>query len=233
MFLIVAVCFVILVIMLLLYVFPMCFMHPLASGKIEGTDIVAIKNKINNLFFILSDGDWIVIDAGSDVQSVRQEMEKRSIDGQRVRSVFLTHTDYDHVSSITLFPNAAIYMSKQEEQMIDGSTNRQFIKKNSLPELSSSNKIIYLQDHEVINFGKHKVCMILTPGHTMGSAMYALDEKYLFTGDAFKIADGKILVHPYTMDRKKAQETIHRIKGELRNYEKVFTAHYGTVDGIK
>ena len=40
------------VVLLLLYVFPMCSMHPLASGEIEGTDIIAIHNRINNLFFI-------------------------------------------------------------------------------------------------------------------------------------------------------------------------------------
>lgn len=85
----------------------------------------------------------------------------------------------------------------------------------------------------VICLYKHKVRMILAPGHTKGSAMYVLDEKYLFTGDAFKIADDRILVHPYTMDKNKAQETIYGIKGELMNYEKVFTAHYGLIENTE
>lgn len=53
-------------------------MHPLKSGKIEGTDIIAIKNRINNLFFISVEKDWIVIDAGSDAKLVKREMEKLS-----------------------------------------------------------------------------------------------------------------------------------------------------------
>ena len=77
---------------------------------------------------------------------------------------------------------------------------------------------------------KHRVRMILAPGHTKGSAMYVVDEKYLFTGDAFKTTGDRILLHPYTMDRKQAKETIHRIKEELNKYEKVFTAHYGMVE---
>ncbi len=226
----VVICFFVLMISLLIYVFPMLSMHPLANGALEGTDIITIKNRNNNLFFIPSGEDWIVIDAGSDIQSIKQEMEQLSIDGRRVKSVFLTHTDYDHVASIPLFPNAAIYMSKQEKQMIDGSTNRQFVKKNSLPKSNNSNKIIYLADNEVTDFYNHKVRIIHAPGHTKGSAMYALDEKYLFTGDAFKIKDNRILVHPYTMDRKMAQETIQSIKAELKNYEKVFTAHYGLIE---
>ena len=226
---IVGICFTVFIILLLLYVLPMFFMHPLDSGKIDSTDIIAIKNRSNNLFFIPLDEDWIVIDAGSDVKSVKQEMEKMGIDGNRVKRVFLTHTDYDHVASITLFPNAVIYMSKQEEQMIDGSTNRQFVKKNRLPELKNSNKVTYLSDNEVVDLYKHKIRIIWASGHTKGSAVYALDEKYLFTGDAFKIADRSIAVHPYTMDRKAAQETIRRIKDELKNYEIVFTAHYGLI----
>lgn len=212
-----------------IYVFPMCSMQPLNSGEVEGTDVIAIKNRINNLFFIPSGEEWIVIDAGSDAKLVKQEMELMSIDGRRVKSVFLTHTDYDHVASVVLFPCAAIYMSKWEEQMIDGSTRRQFLKKNSLPDLSSSNKVVYMSDNEVIDLGEHRIRIICTPGHTRGSAMYAVDEKYLFTGDAFKVTGRNILVHPYTMDRAQAKETICGIKDELKKYEKVFTAHYGLI----
>ncbi len=226
----VGICLTVFIFLSLLYVLPMFFMHPLESGRIDGTDIIAIKNRSNNLFFIPMGEEWIVIDAGSDVKSVKREMEKMGIDVNKVKGVFLTHTDYDHVASITLFPNAVIYMSKQEEQMIDGSTNRQFVKKNRLPELKESNKVTYLSDNEMIDLYKHKIRIIWVPGHTKGSAMYALDEKYLFTGDAFKIADGGIAVHPYTMDRQAAQETIYRIKDELKNYEKVFTAHYGLIE---
>ena len=111
--------------------------------------------------------------------------------------------------------------------MIDWITNRQIVKKNRLPELKSSNKVTYLSDNEIIDLYKHKIRIIGAPGHTKGSAVYALDEKYLFTGDAFKITDGGIVLHPYTMDRKAAQETICKIKDELKNYEVVFTAHYG------
>lgn len=254
---IIGIFFVAVIILFLLYVFPMCTMHPLATGKISGTDIIAINSRINNLFFIpvravtSSGRDWIVIDAGSDAGAVKREMKRMSIDGDRVKGVFLTHTDYDHVASIVLFPNAVIYMSEQEKQMIDGSTYRQFIKKNKLPELRDSNKIVYLSEYKVIEvitnwsgadvedarggqqdaLCKHKVRMIPAAGHTKGSVMYVVDEKYLFTGDAFKTAGDRILVHPYTMDRKQAEETIHRIKEEFNKYEKVFTAHYGLVEG--
>ena len=207
-------------------VWPMCFMHPLASGKVEGTDIVAIKNRSNNLFFIPAGENWIVIDAGSDSRAVQLEMERLSIDAGKVLGVFLTHTDYDHVASLPLFSNATIYMSEQEKQMIDGSTYRQLIKKNKLL-VCDADRIVYLPDNEVVELGGHRVRSIWVPGHTKGSAIYAVDEKYLFTGDAFKADKGRMTVHPYTMDRRQACESISKIEKECSRYEKVFTAHYG------
>ncbi len=217
---------ILIVILALAAVLPMCFMHPLPSGKVKGTDITAIKNRSNNLFFIPAGENWIVIDAGSDSKAVQSEMERLSIDAGKVLGVFLTHTDYDHVASLPLFSNAAIYMSEQEKQMIDGSTYRQLMNKNKLP-VCDADKVVYLPDNEAVELGGHRVRSLWVPGHTKGSAIYAMDEKYLFTGDAFKADKGRMIVHPYTMDRRRAFESISKIEKECSRYEKVFTAHYG------
>ncbi|MDE6389392.1 MAG: MBL fold metallo-hydrolase [Lachnospiraceae bacterium] len=215
------------VIIALASVLPMCFMHPLASGKVEDTDITAIKNRSNNLFFIPAGENWIVVDAGSDIKAVQSEIERLSIDAGKVLGVFLTHTDYDHVASVPLFSNATIYMSEHEKQMIDGSTYRQFIKKNKLPRGCDTDRISYQSDNQTVDLGGHRVRSIWVPGHTKGSAMYAVDEKYLFTGDAFKADKREITVHPYTMDRRQALKSIRKIQEECGKYEKAFTAHYG------
>ncbi|MBD5401326.1 MBL fold metallo-hydrolase [bacterium] len=217
---------ILIVIIALVAVLPMCFMHPLPSGKVEGTDITAIKNRSNNLFFIPAGENWIVVDAGSDSRAVQSEMERLSIDAGNILGVFLTHTDYDHVASLPLFSNATIYMSEQEKQMIDGSTYRQLMNKNKLP-VCGADKVVYLPDNEVVELCGHKVRSIWMPGHTKGSAMYAVDEKYLFTGDAFKADKGRITVHPYTMDCRQACDSISKTEKECSRYEKVFTAHYG------
>ncbi|MDE6738962.1 MAG: MBL fold metallo-hydrolase, partial [Lachnospiraceae bacterium] len=170
--------------------------------------------------------NWIVIDAGSDSRAVQSEMERLSIDAGKVLGVLLTHTDYDHVASLPLFSNATIYMSEQEKQMIDGSTYRQLIKKNKLP-MCDADKVIYLSDNEVMELGGRRVRSIWVLGHTKGSAIYVVDEKYLFTGDAFKTDKGHMTIHPYTMDRRQACESISKIEKECSRYGKVFTAHYG------
>ena len=164
------------VLVALAFVWPMHFMSPLQSGKIDGTDIIAVRNRINNLFFIPSGKNWIVVDAGSDAKAVMQEMERLGIDGKKVTGVFLTHTDYDHVASLPLFPNATIYMSKWEKQMIDGSTRRQLLKKNRLPKSADFNRIVWLTEDDRISIKEHDVRMIWAPGHTKGSAIYVVDE---------------------------------------------------------
>lgn len=226
---ILSVIMILIVIIALAAVLPMFFMHPLPTGKVKDTEITVIKNRSNNLFLIPAGEGWIVMDAGSDSKAVRLEMERLSIDAEKVLGVFLTHTDYDHVASLPLFSNAAIYMSEQEKAMIDGSTYRQLIKKNQLPKACDVNRIAYLPDNEVVELGGRRVRIILAPGHTKGSAMYAVDEKYLFTGDACKADKGRITVHPYTMNRGQACESIRKIEKEYGRYEKVFTAHYGVL----
>lgn len=224
---IVVIILIIFVVTVLWFVLPICFMHPLPSGEVEGTNVTAIKNRINNLFFVPTGEEWIAIDAGSDADVVKQEMERFSIDAQKVKNVFLTHTDYDHVAALTLFPNATVYMNKKEKQMLDGSTYRQLLKKNKLPISVDENRIVWMSDNDIIDCSGHQVQMIASPGHTRGSAMYAVDERYLFSGDAFRAVNGKMVIHPYTMDNTQADRSIERIKLDLDIFEKVFTAHYG------
>lgn len=41
----------------------------------------------------------------------------------------------------------------------------------------------FLNDGDEISFGNSKLRVIHTPGHTLGSLSYVLDEKFVFTGD--------------------------------------------------
>ena len=40
------------------------------------------------------------------------------IDQHQITHVFLTHSDFDHAGGLSLFENAEIYLSRDEEQMI-------------------------------------------------------------------------------------------------------------------
>jgi glyoxylase-like metal-dependent hydrolase (beta-lactamase superfamily II) len=98
-------------------------MSPLDTREII-ENVYAINNNNVNMFMIKGDDTYIAVDAGSDLNMVRQNMQALTIDPFKVKAVFLTHSDADHVAALSLFTNAKIYISKAEEQMIKGKASR-------------------------------------------------------------------------------------------------------------
>jgi len=95
-------------------------------------------------------------------------------------------------------------------------------------------KIIPLQDGQELTFGETIIKCIKAPGHTKGSMVYLVDGKYLFTGDAFKIENGNIKVHPYTFsDRNVAKKTIKQLKKMIDDNLIIFTSHFGIYNNNK
>jgi hydroxyacylglutathione hydrolase len=186
-------------------------------------NVTVLKDHIVNMYFVKNDDNYILFDAGENTQSVQNQMEQVGIDPDKVVAVFLTHTDFDHRASIDLFKNATIYISAEEEAMINGKTVRAFIISNTL---SRSYTTIKNNGDVIIN--GFTVKAIVTPGHTVGSTCYLLDGKYLFTGDALAIVNGRIepFNEFFNMNTAQARQSISIITA-LENVETIFTAHYG------
>ena len=206
---------------------PVLSMNPVETGQIPDTDIIAVKNNRNSLFFIPVNDGYIAIDAGSEADKIEESMAQIDIDTKQVKYVLLTHTDYDHVAALAKFTDAQIYMSQKELQMLDGKTKRNIFSRNSLPANISLDSLILLSDGEEMDVGGRMITCIETPGHTVGSMSYLIDEKYLFTGDAFKVDDGAKNIHPFTMDKITARSSIEKIAHTIGESQLVFTAHYG------
>lgn len=211
----------------LFYFSPIFSMNPIATGYIEDTKIIAIKNQSNNLFLVDTNDGYILIDAGSDSDTVIERLNKLSIDPDKIKYIFLTHTDYDHVASLKMFANAQIFLSANEKQMIDGSTKRNLFSSNSLPDGVNIDSLTLLATDDKIEINGYSVECIDAPGHTTGSMIYLLNDKYLFTGDAFKVSDDVISVHPYSINKESAEITINALDTLLSRSELVLTSHYG------
>lgn len=219
----------IIVVMALIYIVPMFSMHPIETGNIEGTNIIAVKNRSNNLFLMEIEDGYMLIDAGSDCKAVIKELKALSINPEQVKYIFLTHTDCDHVAALNLFVNAEILLSADEKQMVDGTTKRTIVSKNTLSKHINIESLTWINSGDKVEIKGHTVEGINAPGHTTGSMLYLVDDKYLFIGDAFKISDGEIAVHPYTMNPALAKKTIVGLDELLNRCEWIFTAHYGYV----
>jgi hydroxyacylglutathione hydrolase len=205
-------------------------MAPLDSREIA-SGIFAIKGGGYVDCYIVRVGNSIIaIDSGENRDNVRSELNKLGLDPLSVTAVFLTHTDSDHTGGLTLFPAAKVYISREEEQMINGKTSRFFsLIKNSLP--TSYSLVADNQDIEVAGI---KVHCILTPGHTPGSMCYVVNDEYLFSGDTLSLKDGEVRVFNefFNMDTNREKESITKLS-KLPHVRYIFTAHYGYSDNFQ
>ena len=200
-------------------------MSPLATGQpVKG--VCVVNNEFANFYLLGGGNSFIAIDAGNDPEMTKKEMAKLGIDPAAVKAVFLTHTDADHVAAVSLFPNAKIYLSKEEEQMVNGTTGRFLMFKNSLPR-----GYALLDDGGVVAIGGFKVKGISTPGHTPGAMSYLVNDTLLFSGDTLSLREGK--AEPFNeffdMDTEREKDSIKTL-AKLKGMKHIFTAHYGFTD---
>jgi len=188
--------------------------------------IYVIKTKNANFYIIENGGDYIAIDTSDDEDLAKGELEQLGIDPEKITTVLLTHTDFDHIAALSLFKNADIYLAKEEVQMIDGTAARMFGFKSKL---NISYKAV--EDGEEIHFGKRKVKTILTPGHTKGSMSFVIDDEYLFVGDALSLQNGKaeLFNSLFNMDDDAQKQSIEKL-AKLQGISYIFTSHYGFSD---
>jgi len=204
-------------------------MHPVATGKIVD-NIFAIKDEFVNIYVLQDSDQYIVIDAGQDIEVVAAEFKKLNINPDLVIAVLLTHTDPDHVAGVPLFKNAKIYLAKEEEKMLTGEKQKIPFVSNSL----SRKDYILLENKQTLNIGKQNSFSILTAGHTTGSMCYQVNGKYLFTGDILSLVNGKLgpSVKFLDLDNEMATKSISKII-KLPDVEYIFTAHFGYTNDYK
>lgn len=204
-------------------------MNPAETSKII-ENIFVVKDSFTNMYLIKDSLNYIAVDAGNDLEVISEELEKLNINPEMVSAVLLTHSDGDHVAAVSLFKNAEIYLSKQEEQLINGETSRFLFFGNSI----DTEKYSLIEDQQTFNIGNTKIKGILNPGHTPGSMSFLINDKYLFTGDAVSLKDGRIdkFNEFFNMDSEKAMESMDIIT-HIPSTEYIFTAHHGYTNDYK
>jgi glyoxylase-like metal-dependent hydrolase (beta-lactamase superfamily II) len=202
-------------------------MNPTETGKILDTDIYAVRDGFVTAYFIKTNKGYILFDAGKNMENFKKALEEVKINENEVKWIFLTHSHYDHVSGLTLFPNAKMYMCEDELPLFNNKLKRDKTrKKMTSPEIDIS-KIIPVSNNQELSFYRTKVKCFAAPGHTIGSMIYLVNDKYLITGDALLFKDGKIDVHIATKDKKLTNETIERLKETINNSSIILTSHFG------
>jgi Zn-dependent hydrolases, including glyoxylases len=198
-------------------------MHPIGTKKI--TDNVYSVNSTMVNFYIYTDGkDTICFDSGLNGLFGKMGLSKLSIDPATISKLFLTHSDYDHAGGLGLFNNAVIYLSSDEEQMINGTTPRLLFRYNS--KIRKDYKL--LNNNDVVTVGSINVRAIATPGHTPGSMSYLVNDSVLFAGDTLLVRGGKVILFNsfQNMDTKTQKESIKKLM-EIKGISLICTGHSG------
>ena len=198
------------------------------TGRIA-EKLYAVKDRDVNLFVYLGEEGALCIDSGyKNSRQLHREFDRIGVDPRTVTQLFLTHADVDHAGGASLhsreglFNQATVYMSRDEEQMIDGRTRRQFLLR--VPALHRDCKL--LDDGDVVGIGKTTVRAIATPGHTPGSMSFLVDGTVLFTGDALILRRGRVDGSPrvWNMDAVAQRQSIRKLAA-LDNVSLLCTAH--------
>lgn len=197
---------------------------PADTGKVTDS-LYAVRDGHVSFYVFIKGQDAVAVDCGFGKSAL--ELSKLGIDPEKVPAVFLTHSDRDHVGGLGLFKNAKVlYMSKDEEQMIDGRKPRfLWFVKNKIP---TEKPLNFLVDGETIIIGMISVKAISTPGHTPGSMSYLIDDSVLFTGDALVVKDGKVMpsLRFLNKDNHLVEDSIRKL-AKLDNVSILCTAHSG------
>lgn len=200
-------------------------MTPGETGKINDT-VWCIRDKFVNAYIFMGDSGYVMVDAGFSKKNFKVQMEKIGISPEEIKTLLLTHTDGDHIGATGLFKNAKIYMHREEEQMINGTTSKMSIFK-TVWKYGPYNLLSY---DRIFVVNGLRIKIIHTPGHTPGSACYIIGNDYLATGDNLSITNGNYshFIEKFNMNTPEQTESL-KLLPPIHSFKYIVTSHNGPV----
>jgi hydroxyacylglutathione hydrolase len=133
-------------------------------------------------YFLKGETRSVLIDPGCSTHRVGLETffpKEQSPD-----MIVVTHEHWDHVCAVDFFPKAEKACSRNGLRALNRKDD-DVIHHEQRGEKLVSKFTRGLEDGDVIELGKFKLEILLTPGHTAGSlCVYEPERKWLFTGDS-------------------------------------------------
>jgi len=200
-------------------------MTPAETSAINDS-VFCIKDRFVNAYIFKGERSYLLIDAGIGGKLFSEEMKKLGIREDKITTLLLTHTDGDHTGATSLFKNASIYLHRDEEQMINGTTGKTKFSKTKW----KYGPYTLLNNNDSLTLDGLKIKVLQTPGHTPGSVCYIIGNEYLVTGDNLIVANGKYehFTDQFNMNTPEQQESLKRLP-DPDSFMYILTSHNGIV----
>ena len=144
------------------------------------------KSFASNTYLLVSDNSAMVIDPSVSLNAIDKELQNQNAS---LVGVLLTHGHFDHIISIDTIReryNVPVYIQKNDACMLtDGKLNGFYIFFNR--DCVHNPADILFADGDEIAFGKEKIKVLHTPGHSLGSSCFIFNNEEnktsIITGD--------------------------------------------------
>ena len=136
-----------------------------------------------NCYFVTADNDEsLLIDTGAPAKELDRIINEFGAD--KLKYILLTHGHFDHVANTAAvkreYPNVKIVISEKEKDFTTrDNLNLSLFFDGTIEHFDAD---ILVNDGDELPFGKYKIKVLATPGHTIGGVCYIIDDS-IFTGD--------------------------------------------------
>jgi hydroxyacylglutathione hydrolase len=197
-----------------------------ARGRLSDR-VWAVGRRTRRFFVYSSGGSAVCIDSGASARAARRGLERIGVDPRSVSHVFLTHSDFDHAGGVEAFPDARVLLPRAEEPMVSGLRPRRILF------VRTRNRLrvpwVPVDDGEIVAAGNIAVRVVSTPGHTVGSTSYLVNDEALFTGDLVRLRRGRAVPSPRLITEDVAEDarSIARLAAQVPSADLLCTTHFG------
>ncbi len=198
-------------------------MAPAETGAINDS-VWCIKDRFVNVFIFKGEKGYLMVDAGISAKGIDNGLDLIGIKPEEITTLLLTHTDGDHIGATGLLTNPAVYMHKDEKQMIDGTTGKSKFMKTKW----KYGQYNLLNDNDTLIIDGLSIRILHTPGHTPGSSCYIIGNEYLLTGDNLAFVNGQYVhfTEKFNMDTPKQEESLKKLPPSS-DFRYILTGHNG------
>jgi glyoxylase-like metal-dependent hydrolase (beta-lactamase superfamily II) len=189
----------------------------LDTGTVCGR-LMAIRDGFVNLFVVSAPGGLVCFDAGFRQARVARGFQSLGLNPRDVAAVFLTHSHWDHAVGAGLFPNAEVFIGEHEPPSLSMKLKR----------LERPRPWKRVRDEQTVNAAGLSARVLHTPGHTAGSVSYLVENRFLFSGDAFRLRRGEAVpfLRCFSRDMPAMIRSIQKL-ASIEGIEWLLTGHSG------